>query len=558
MIILINLFIYGNTEFTTSHAKYYKESATNEKLKYETSISKLNYSGDNSIVSYTLDMANSDPYEARFNVTFKRNNIMYTDNTATAGTASDKSDIDVYYFTLSNSNCSIISVHTNDNIDSTIPVRTLATSQINYYENTADTVQIKVKCDVDKSDSYITRAFKVDERIMHDDDSTEELFDYTSYFDNTLSVAEYYSIVGQPPATDYYDAAYEALQTRYSSNTSEEKDAVEDYFNSVYKYDDNGTMKPLPDTSFTTVSLDGFTYDLGAGTYTFDDKFLGYALTYHICTNRGASQPYNFVYSTADTNENILSSFGTYIDKYGSTYLKANKIKVMNYISGVGVPGLLNNSISFITSTYDGTHYPYRLIFNDSVVSEINNLTATNVFEIGNGIDPDDMYASYNEKVTDFITFDGELLALAVNNDEFDYSEIDQAPDWIKSAVKNNNQMVKQTFSDMYLLKTANSAVLLDIYSTAGANNYLGIYRITAGETITLTLKDGESMNNIYTMVNRINNEVLHPDAQIDITDLGTLVGEDDGVKHYSHTATGLTFDVYTESGITYVTYTLS
>ena len=559
---IIILCMFAIADLPKSHAKYIKTGD----FSYNVKLKGLELSDDKNL-SVTLD--NSSTYlDAIYNVSFKRNHVMYEDPKR------EKSDTkDTYKITLKDNQnkCSIVSgtvkSPNGDNFGNNVWYTTL---------NSSDTISFQVKCNVvdnssiDNDKEFIYLDLKVDETITNYQGNNDTTFTYFEH-QNMVKLSEYYTGDRDPSGqtTSLYQDAIKALKSKYQSSLSgDELDIMLKYFNTMFvNYPTSSTLN-ISDDVFRqkAKNLKGFAYNENNGgrNYYFSTSYLGYAYTWNKDYHTTDKTHYQFAFSDTFLNDRT-NIFAEYLNQYGSANLKSNDgiNKIMNYINSYS--GKINDAfagkIAEITpEVVDASNNLIVLHFSDSIIAAIDNKFAS--------IDEPkyilNTTTNYKDAWNEFL-FALDYPVINDNNYELfmqirnTFTDVNNPGPIGTSLLTNVGKSTFTEFSDYHIVKGTNKTALINIYSDANHKDrtYFRVFEIASGNTITLAYPT-TTKGNLSKQINTIN-EINKINGASQISGLGSPVSsltDSSGASHTIYEVNGVTYDMSSANGIDCITFT--
>lgn len=557
MTLLLNIFIAS--DLPKSHAKYIKEDQKTSSTylkKMSISESEYNVNGD------SMYLNSSSTYnKAIFEIRFNKNNIMYEDEVKDE---IDKSDIADYYrlhLVNNKDNCKII----DDTIKTNGTIISLSDDSvtIKYISNSSDTISLKVRCDVtddelvDDTIDNVYLEYYVDEHLQNYQGEYESEFTYLKYH-KLITLSEYYVGDRIPPVEEVniYEEAINALNSKYASYSTDVKDTLTNYFNTVFTVNiDNDSFKLNKD------NLLGFSFTEGdSNVYSFNDNYLGYALTWNNAKANLSDSIRNFAFSSS-VKADRESAFSYYIDTYGTDVQKANKDKIINYINTYanGIDDAIDNKvIGIISSLTDVDTTTYSLTIDNALINYIDGLSRDYIQMENNTYTSDTMWnnnfvlALRNQEAVGDPTYD------KMKDDSKMFQAIYNDSDIKESVITNSKENVLARNGDItifsdYHIVTVNDessgdsrSTVVNVYSDTD-NTYGKVYYLTQGTALTLarSVNSTESNQSVIDTINQIDS-LMNPDTHTDITSIDEI-----------GSVYGMIYSVTIENGIEYTTYVL-
>lgn len=561
---IIILCMFAIADLPKSHAKYIKtgDFAYNVKLK------GLELSDDKNL-SVTLD--DSSTYlDAIYNVSFKRNHVMYEDPKR------EKSDTkDTYKITLKDNQnkCSIVSGSVKspngDNFGNNVWYTTL---------NSNDTISLQVKCNVvdnsniDNDEEFIYLDLKVEETIQNYQGNNDTTFTYFEH-QSMVKLSEYYTGDRDPSGqkTTLYQDAIKALKGKYQSSVSGNSlDIMLKYFNTMFvDYPTSSTLN-ISDDVFRekAKNLKGFAFNENGGNqnYIFGLNFLGYAYTWDRDYHSGEKSHYQFAFSVGNpTDRNNI--FIEYLNQYGTTQLKANNgiNKIMNYINSYSgkINDAFNNKIYEIRpEVVDANNNLIVLHFYDTIITSIDN-KFTSVDEAKK---IDNSLTNYQTAWNQFlVTLSNSYPAVLADNNEIfkkiylTFTNVNNPGEIGTSLLTNVGKSTFTEFSDYFVIKGISTNIVINIYSDANNKNYtyFRVFETTSGNKITLAYPT-TTKGNLSKQIKAIN-EINQTNGASQISGFGSPTAsiiDSSGVTHTIYEINDTIYDMSTVNGIDYITFT--
>lgn len=573
---LIILIIFALIDLPKSHAKYIKTGD----FAYDVLLKRIELN-DYSANNVSVDIDKSSTYlDAIFNVSFKRNNVMYEDPNK------QKSDTkDTYKITLNNNQnkCEIVG--------GSVKAPKGETSGQNVWYTTLnenDTISFQAKCsvvdkpEIDDANEYITLGFKVEETITNYQGNNDETFTYLQHQHSTR-LSEYYTGDRAPTEgkTGLYQEAIKKLKEKYENKVdSTTLTTLIEYFNTTFVDYLASTEIKVQDHIFRQKSNDlkGFTFTENGSdrTYTFEDNFLGYAITWKRDHHTTDKTHYQFAFSVTDKNQRE-AIFREYLNQYGTDALKANDgiNKIINYINTFngGIDAAFNNKIyEIVPEIADSSNNLIVLHLHDSIINKIDSINAS--ADAARKI-VSNRSSQQQAWTDDFVKKLQEYPAILADSNNIFWKiyksfSIDNPGDIGASVIKNvglnkdpNSYVV---FSDFHIVTGISKNVMINVYSDASTNpgfkesTYFKVFDLEPGNRITLSYPKEVSgrLKDQIDIINKINTTVNNSVPTL-IT-FGTAYNtttDENGVVHTLYEVDNITYDFYTIDGIEYISYTL-
>lgn len=562
---IIILCMFAIADLPKSHAKYIKTGD----FAYDVKLKGLELSDDKNL-SVTLD--NSSTYlDAIYNVSFKRNGVMYEDPNR------EKSDTkDTYKITLKDNQnkCSIVSDSikspNGDNFKNNVWYTTL---------NSNDTISFQVKCNVvddpkvDNDKEFIYLDLKVEETIQNYQGKDDTTF---TYFEHQIAtkLSEYYTGDRVPPVEEkltLYQKAIEQLKAKYQSKVSSTSlEIMLKYFNTMFVDYETSSSLDIKDDVFRekAKNLKGFAFNENGDNpnYIFGLNFLGYAYTWDRDYHSSEKSHYQFAFSVGNpTDRNNI--FIEYLNQYGTSQLKANNgiNKIMNYINSYSgkINDAFNNKIYEIRpEVVDASNNLIVLHFYDTIITSIDN-KFTSVDEA----------KKIDNSLTNYQTAWNQFMAalrqnypavLADNNDIYwkiydTFIDVNNPGEIGTSLLTNVGKSTFTEFSDYFVIKGISTNIVINIYSDANNKNYtyFRVFETTPGNKITLAYPT-TTKGNLSKQINAIN-EINQTNGTPQISGFGSPtanVTDSNGVNHTIYEVNNVTYDFHSSNGIDYITFT--
>lgn len=561
---ILMLCVFAIADLPKSHAKYIKTGD----FSYNVNLKSIELSNNDNL-SVKLD-SSSTYLDAIYNISFKRNQIMYEDPNK------EKSDTkDTYKITLNDNQnkCSIVrgSIQSPNghNAGDNVWYTTL---------NSDDTVSFQVKCQVVDNPSiannkeYIYLDLKVEETIQNYQGNDDTTF---TYFENQTAtkLSEYYTGDRVPPVEEkmtLYQKAVKALRETYENKVSGESLTIMmQYFNTMFVDYPSSTSLDITDDVFREKAkeLKGFAFNENGGTpsYIFGINFLGYAYTWDRDYHTTDKSHYQFAFSVANpVDKNDI--FIEYLNQYGTDKLKANDgiNKIMNYINSY--TGKINaafngNIIEIRPEVVDANNNLVVLHFYDSIITSIDN-KFTSIDEAKKIDNSETNYlTAWNNFLRSLVVYpevtaDSNEIFKQIRNT---FTDVDNPGPIGTSLLTNIGKSTFTEFSDYHIVKGISKTIMINIYSDAKNPNYT-YYRvmdISPGNTITLAYQtsikgDLSKQINAINQINQMNSAPL-------ISSFGTptaTITDASGVSHTIYEVNNVTYDFSTVNGIDYITFT--
>ena len=542
---MLNVFII--MDLPKSHAKYFKEVTGDERTSYDTNIEQLGYDGtyDTSVyVGFSDDTRNVvDDDKVIYNVRIPKNNIMYVDP---EGVKSDIADYYILNLINTSNSCQIITYDEDDN-------EVLSSSHT--YELNGDYINAKVKCNIL---DQVQLKFAVNEYVVNYQNVQEETFTYISQTVRNNTASEIYAVYPKTViiSDSLYEKASNALDTYAEDKgiTGDTLTLLRNYFKILFDDDNEITddeFKTYYNNKSSITGFNGFTYVEEPETFTFDDNFLGYALTYY----NHNSTPYYFSFSTSTTDGGNDTIFAYYVNTYITSITSEERSKIITYVSTTkgGVNNVLNytpSNIEYVTKeASDITSVTRISIDQDILLDHIDALehalSMPKVIANGEG-----MYDSLLDDIDAFATTNNDIMLWITAVDDTTLQSI------VETNISSNS-----TFARLYIMTYDDKVVLFNIYSDGTDNTYVDISYLNVGDTITLqVLNSAEGTTEAINAINSIDSALYGVD-NIEINSLGV----DDGTGVFTQTVDAednaleppLTFNVTSDTNYTYITYTI-
>lgn len=561
---IIMLCVFAIVDLPKSHAKYIKTGD----FSYDIHLKSIELSNNDNL-SIKLD-SSSTYLDAIYNISFKRNQIMYEDPNK------EKSDTkDTYKITLKDNQnkCSIIKGSLRSpnghNSENNVWYTSL---------NSDDTISFQAKCtvvdnpDVANDKEYIHLDLKVEETIQNYQGNDDTTF---TYFENqnALKLSDYYTDDRVPPVEEkmtLYQKAIKSLRQTYEGKVSNESLTIlTQYFNTMFVDYPASTTLDIKDDVFREKAkgLKGFAFNENNGTpsYIFGINFLGYAYTWDRDYHTTEKSHYQFAFSVANpVDRNTI--FIEYLNQYGTDKLKANGgiNKIMNYINSY--TGKINaafngNIVEIRPEVVDANNNLIILHFYDSIITSIDNkFTSIDEAKMIDNSETNYLTAWNNFLrslvVYPAVTADSNEIFKQIRNT---FIDVDNPGPIGTSLLTNVGKSTFTEFSDYHIVQGKSKNVMINIYSDAKNPNYtyFRVLDITPGNKITLAYpqttkgdlsKQIEAINNI----NNINNA---PQISGFGTPIATIT-DASGVSHTIYEVNNVTYDFSTVNGIDYITFT--
>lgn len=561
---ILMLCVFAIVDLPKSHAKYIKTGD----FSYNVHLKSIELSNNDNL-SVKLD-SSSTYLDAIYNISFKRNQIMYEDPNK------EKSDTkDTYKITLNDNQnkCSIV----RGSIQS--PNGHNAGDNVWYTSlNTNDTVSFQVKCQVVDNPSiandkeYIHLDLKVEETIQNYQGNNDKTFTYFEH-QTITKLSEYYTGDRVPPVEEemtLYQKAIKELRETYENKVSSESLTIlMQYFNTMFVDYPASTNLDITDDVFRQKAkgLKGFAFNENGGTpsYIFGINFLGYAYTWDRDYHTTEKSHYQFAFSVANpVDKNDI--FIEYLNQYGTDKLKANDgiNKIMNYINSY--TGKINaafngNIIEIRPEVVDANNNLIVLHFYDSIITSIDN-KFTSIDEARKIDNSETNYlTAWNNFLRSLVVYpavtaDSNEIFKQIRNT---FTDVDNPGPIGASLLTNIGKSTFTEFSDYHIVKGISKNVMINIYSDAKNPNYtyFRVLDIAPGNKITLAYPQATkgNLSKQIEAINNINNINGIPQISSFGSPIATIT-DANGINHTMYEVNNVTYDFSTVNGIDYITFT--